>query len=110
MPQLRGGGELQQGAGQMISVRAAEQAGVAVLDQGRRAAFGGELRPALEEHGIKIVSLDNATEEERRDIDARFERQVFPALTPLVIGLGRPFPSIANLSLSLGVLLRDPES
>jgi polyphosphate kinase len=73
-------------------------------------AFGTELRPALEEHGIKIVSLDNATEEERRDIDARFEQQVFPALTPLVIGLGRPFPYISNLSLSLGVLLRDPES
>jgi polyphosphate kinase len=73
-------------------------------------AFGAELRPALEEHGIKIVSLDNATEEERRDIDARFEQQVFPALTPLVIGLGRPFPYISNLSLSLGVLLRDPES
>src|SRR6185503_16025955 len=32
------------------------------------------------------------------------------ALTPLVIGLGRPFPYISNLSLSLGVLLRDPES
>jgi polyphosphate kinase len=73
-------------------------------------AFGTELRPTLEEHGIKIVSLDNATEEERRDIDARFEQQVFPALTPLVIGLGRPFPYISNLSLSLGVLLRDPES
>src|SRR4029450_3642752 len=34
----------------------------------------------------------------------------FPALTPLVIGLGRPFPYISNLSLSLAVLLRDPET
>ncbi len=50
------------------------------------------------------------SEEERREIDARFHEQVFPALTPLVIGLGRPFPYISNLSLSLGVLLRDPES
>jgi polyphosphate kinase len=72
--------------------------------------FGGVLRPALEEHGIRIVSLDSATKEERADIDARFNQQVFPALTPLVIGLGRPFPYISNLSLSLGVLLRDPES
>ena len=38
-----------------------------------------------------------------------FQRAVFPALTPLVIGLGRPFPYISNLSLSLAVLLRDPE-
>src|SRR5437764_1036436 len=44
------------------------------------------------------------------DDPARFEQQVFPALTPLVIGLGRPFPYISNLSLSLGVLLRDAES
>ncbi|MGN6255682.1 MAG: polyphosphate kinase 1 [Solirubrobacterales bacterium] len=72
--------------------------------------FGAVLRPALAERGIKIVSLDTASEAERREIDARFEQQVFPTLTPLVIGLGRPFPYISNLSLSLGVLLRDPES
>jgi polyphosphate kinase len=72
--------------------------------------FGRQLRPALEEKGIRIVSLGTAGEEERLEIDERFEQQVFPALTPLVIGLGRPFPYISNLSLSLGVLLRDPES
>ncbi|MGN6557450.1 MAG: polyphosphate kinase 1 [Solirubrobacterales bacterium] len=72
--------------------------------------FGVNLRPALEERGIRIVTLDTATPEERREIDDRFEQQVFPALTPLVIGLGRPFPYISNLSLSLGVLLRDSES
>jgi polyphosphate kinase len=80
------------------------------LDRRLHAAFGGALRPALEEHGIRIVSLRTATEQERREIDARFHEQVFPALTPLVIGLGRPFPYISNLSLSLGVLLRDPDS
>jgi polyphosphate kinase len=72
--------------------------------------FGANLRPALEEQGIRIVTLDIASEEERREIDAHFEKQVFPALTPLVIGLGRPFPYISNLSLSLGVLLHDAES
>ena len=86
------------------------QARVLELDERLHACFNGVLRPALVEHGIKIVSLENATEEERREIDARFHEQVFPALTPLVIGLGRPFPYISNLSLSLGVLLRDPES
>ncbi|HKH65425.1 MAG TPA: polyphosphate kinase 1 [Solirubrobacterales bacterium] len=80
------------------------------LDDRLYEAFGGNLRPALEERGIRIVTLDMATDEERREIDARFKKQVFPALTPLVIGLGRPFPYISNLSLSLGVLLRDTES
>jgi polyphosphate kinase len=80
------------------------------LDDRLCACFSGDLRPALEEHGIRIATLETANAEERREIDARFEQQVFPALTPLVIGLGRPFPYISNLSLSLGVLLRDPES
>jgi polyphosphate kinase len=80
------------------------------LDDRLCECFSGDLRPALEERGIRIVTLDTATDEERREIDARFEHQVFPTLTPLVIGLGRPFPYISNLSLSLGVLLRDAES
>jgi polyphosphate kinase len=86
------------------------QAKVLEFDARLHACFGGELRPALERHGIRLVTLETATSEERREIDARFHEQVFPALTPLVIGLGRPFPYISNLSLSLAVLLRDPES
>ncbi len=95
------------GPGEQID---AIQARVLELDSRLHACFEGELRPALEEHGIRIVSLDSASEAERREIDSRFHEQVFPTLTPLVVGLGRPFPYISNLSLSLGVLLRDPES
>jgi polyphosphate kinase len=80
------------------------------LDDRLCRCFSGDLLPALDEHGIRIVTLNTASAEERREIDERFEQQVFPALTPLVIGLGRPFPYISNLSLSLGVLLRDSES
>ncbi|HVS99976.1 MAG TPA: polyphosphate kinase 1 [Solirubrobacterales bacterium] len=80
------------------------------LDRRLQRCFGDELRPALEREGVHIVSLEEAGEEERRQIHRRFHEQVFPALTPLVIGLGRPFPYISNLSLSLAVLLRDPES
>jgi len=82
-----------------------------VLDQRRRAGetVERELRPALAEHGIRIITPEQATAEERRELDQLFERQVFPVLTPLVIGRGRPFPYISNLSLSLAVVLRDPE-
>jgi polyphosphate kinase len=86
------------------------QARVLELDKRLHSRFEGTLRPALEEEGIRIVSLESASKAERREIDVRFHEQVFPALTPLVIGMGRPFPYISNLSLSLGVLLRDPES
>jgi polyphosphate kinase len=83
---------------------------VAELDSRQQRCFQGTLRPALAEQGIRIVDLETASAEEREEIQTRFHDQVFPALTPLVIGLGRPFPYISNLSLSLAVLLKDPEA
>jgi len=80
------------------------------LDERLHRCFEGTLRPALAEHGICIVSLDSASPELRAEIAERFQDQVFPTLTPLVIGMGRPFPYISNLSLSLAVLLRDNEA
>jgi polyphosphate kinase len=66
------------------------------------------LLPALAEQGVRIVALEDVTAAERRDLEEHFMRQVFPVLTPLAVGLGRPFPYISNLSLSLAVLVRDP--
>ena len=71
--------------------------------------FERELRPALAEHGIRIISPERASPAEREELDRVFEKSIFPALTPLAIGLGRPFPYISNLSLSLAVTLRDPD-
>ena len=81
--------------------------GVLALDQRLHRCFEGSLRPVLAEHGIHIVSLSEASQEVCDEVDARFNDQVFPTLTPLVIGMGRPFPYISNLSLSLAVLLHD---
>jgi polyphosphate kinase len=67
-----------------------------------------ELRPALAGHGICIVDYAGIGPAEQRELDERFRRQIFPVLTPLAVGLGRPFPYISNLSLSLGVMVRDP--
>ena len=69
-----------------------------------------ELVPGLGDAGIRIASIDDVSDHERRELDARFRRQIFPVLTPLAVGLGRPFPYISNLSLSLAVLVRDPVS
>jgi polyphosphate kinase len=81
-----------------------------VVEQGERLerCLEHDLRPALAEHGIRIVRYDDVTTTERKALDERFARQIFPVLTPLAVGLGRPFPYISNLSLSLAVLLRDP--
>jgi polyphosphate kinase len=67
-----------------------------------------ELLPVLAEHDIRIVGWDGIDPAERDALSERFHRQIFPVLTPLAVGLGRPFPYISNLSLSLAVRLRDP--
>jgi polyphosphate kinase len=64
--------------------------------------------PELDAAGLRIVRLEDVEEEHRRDLEERFLRQIFPVLTPLAVGLGRPFPYISNLSLSLAVRVRDP--
>jgi polyphosphate kinase len=69
-----------------------------------------ELGPALAAEGIALGTVDDATDVERRELEARFARQIYPVLTPLAVGPGQPFPYISGLSLSLGVTVRDPDS
>ena len=69
-----------------------------------------ELVPALGAEGIVIGTVEDATEEELRELEDRFARQIYPILTPLAVGPGQPFPYISGLSLSLGVAVRDPDS
>jgi polyphosphate kinase len=68
------------------------------------------VRPALQSEGIRVVDCAECEDAELDRIDQLFDEQVFPVLTPLAVGPGRPFPYISNLSLSLAVWLRDPES
>src|SRR5215218_6595284 len=42
-----------------------------------------DLRPALAEHGIRIISPQRANDEERAELDRMFASSIFPALTPL---------------------------
>src|SRR3954464_11200523 len=72
--------------------------------------FYGELCEQLTEHDIRVVSIDDLTREQGEELAERFRRQIFPVLTPLAVGVGRPFPYISNLSLSLAVLVRDPQT
>lgn len=69
----------------------------------------GEVLPALAERGVRLVRYHDLPAEDRVGIDAFFEREVFPVLTPLAVDPGHPFPYISNLSLSLAVEINDPE-
>ena len=73
----------------------------------RRETLYGELLPALEEEGIRIVPHDQLTVSERRGLRERFAREILPVLTPLAIDPAHPFPHISNLSLNLLVVIAD---
>src|SRR5689334_3000231 len=90
--------------------RIIDEVATRVRDLGNRltGAFEQEILPALDEAGIAIRTCDRCTDEEMLELDRIFREEIFPVLTPLAVGPGRPFPYISNLSLSLAVWLRDP--
>ena len=83
-----------------------------VLEHGARLArcVSELLLPALADHGIVVKRVVDATPRERDALAEHFRRVIFPTLTPLAVGPGQPFPYISNLSLSLGIVVRDPDS
>jgi polyphosphate kinase len=82
-----------------------------VREQDRRHArqFSSVISPALAEQGIRITTCKESGASPET-IQRHFREQIFPVLTPLAVGAGRPFPYISNLSLSLIVRLHDPDS
>ena len=70
-----------------------------------------QLLPALTERGVRLVTFEEElTTSELKRLDEYFEKQVYPVLTPLAVDPGHPFPYISNLSLSLAVEIRDPQT
>ncbi|CAN5813786.1 RNA degradosome polyphosphate kinase [soil metagenome] len=72
--------------------------------------FLDEVVPALGEVGIHLSDWDELDDDDRKELVERFERQIFPVLTPLAVDPGHPFPYISNLSLNLAVMVRDPDT
>ena len=69
-----------------------------------------EVAPALAEQGVRLILGEEAlSSEEQAQCSRFFERQLYPLLTPLAIDPAHPFPYLSNLSLSIGVVLDDPD-
>ena len=68
------------------------------------------LCPALAEERVVVSSVEDLDPEELTELADRFEREIFPVLTPLAVGPGQPFPYISALSISLGLFVADPET
>jgi polyphosphate kinase len=78
---------------------------------GRQASvWTDELCPVLTEEGIVVSGVEDLLPEEQAELDDRFQREIFPVLTPLAVGPGQPFPYISALSISLGLFVADPDT
>ncbi|HUY96877.1 MAG TPA: polyphosphate kinase 1 [Verrucomicrobiae bacterium] len=91
---------------QLAAIR--ERSAVMVAEQMR--CLTEELAPQLAARSIRLILPDiPLTDAEARACREYFDRQLYPLLTPLAVDPAHPFPYLSNLSLSLAVLLRDPD-
>lgn len=76
--------------------------------EAQSACLTEEVLPALAEHGLRVLDYAELDFDQQQWLRAYYIREVYPILTPLAVDPGHPFPFLSNLSLSLGVFLRDP--
>jgi polyphosphate kinase len=72
--------------------------------------YSEQIRPSLAENGIHLLRWRDLGRKRQAVANDYFQRSVFPVLTPIAVDPGHPFPLVSNLSTSLGLLLRNPES
>jgi polyphosphate kinase len=63
----------------------------------------------LREAGIAVIGPDEMTPEERTWLDAHFNDELFPILTPLAVDPAHPFPFIPNLGFAIVLDLKSRE-
>ncbi len=65
------------------------------------ACFRDELMPGLAAQGVFVKTWESLSGAQREEADEFFDKQISPALTPLLIHTGELFPFLSNLSTSL---------
>jgi polyphosphate kinase len=72
--------------------------------------FVNTIMPLLASNGIEILRWKELSAEEQQNLHQLFRDRIYPVLTPLVVDPAHPFPYISGLSLSLAVMIADPET
>lgn len=72
--------------------------------------FQKQLRPAVQDEGIRILRPVELTEADRSHLGDLFRARIYPVLTPLAVDPAHPFPYISGLSLNLAVILINPKT
>lgn len=64
------------------------------------------LLPRLAENGLHIVEhYEDLSEKDAKFVDAYFEENVYPVLTPMAVDSSRPFPLVRNKTLNIAALV-----
>jgi polyphosphate kinase len=66
-----------------------------------------ELAPALAAEAIELCDWETLGEKDRAYLHEVFDRLILPVVTPLTVDPSHPFPYISNLSLNVGVEVRN---
>jgi polyphosphate kinase len=69
-----------------------------------------DLLGELSRRGVTLCTPGELDRAEQQYIDEWFTQRILPMLTPLAVDPAHPFPYISNLALSIGVMVRDPET
>src|SRR6202045_1242116 len=68
--------------------------------------WNGRLRPALSEHGIRVLGVHELDSRARAFIEEYCEKELDLLLTPVTVDPAHPFPRVINKALCVGFLLR----
>ena len=68
--------------------------------------YNRSLLPLLKANGLTVVEKhEQLSRDQAEYVDAYFDENVYPVLTPMAVDSSRPFPLIRNKSLNIGALL-----
>ncbi len=67
--------------------------------------YSDTLLPALEKENIFVRTLDQLRPENAKYLDAYFEKEIYPVLTPIAVDDSHPMPWLPSLTFNLAVLL-----
>jgi len=71
------------------------------------ACWNDQVRPALEQAGVRLVPITEADEVQAAFCAHYFDREVGPVLTPFTLDPAHPLPHLVSQALCLAVLLED---
>ena len=69
--------------------------------------WNDELIPELGAKGIHVLGLADLGARETEDLRRRFQKEIYPLLTPIKVDPAHPFPWVLNKALCLGVWLEE---